>query len=954
MAVACVSAMLAAPAVGGQASEQRRCFATGNNESEALVLAERRLTSAANALPKACSRDYWESLHRSFHALSLVVDTPTLGDVGGSSDSCYIGVGAGEPWEPPGEPEPGGDPEPVFEVPVLASATISSPTPPASKDHLRPRQVSPQEVQDPRSLIAGLRHHSRPLPRSCVHMPAVCPPEYWRRLHAAFSVGGSCPGGASSVDGGGCKVSRGDSPVSRSELLEFGEPELGRQPREDTSGARALHECLPSNALGSASQPSVAFVAVTPPSQGVVGTGMMTSPSCQETELTLPNLSPQISSKQPPSWHAPEQMPPVLAPPTSSEVRPSCPQTEPTPPALAPQTLSEVRPSCPQTEPTPPALAPQSLLEELPSCPKTEQMPSALTRQTNSRPRRPRRLKQSPLPQPVPKACPADPALPELAAGSDSSVPSGETHEGRVPSGGTYEGGSRGGGACSIPVTTPAQLSCGSSAPSRGSRQSIPGGYARCTAAELAFLEDSPHKEMAAATIPPASGRMPANWHGLMRPSLVMSSSRPRVHRPCKAALSSHEVARTKPLLCDVEGDFLELSCQTGGIKVRDLEDVWETAVLRKYGVFRTGDEQIITSSIKLFVDALDLDDGDYAAYGDLCEFLFGTTSERGPMKEIRTRLKKTLNANIDSLVTGIEHLRAWQCPSGLVTVKELGEHVANLGKLLSMTSEDCARATEQLLQEMTPEPGGEIDFWDAVAHLLGRRRTPVEVLLYDISSGFTKFTAQLLLGASFEAMYHSGTIVFGKEYWYGGRVFKSTPAHEVATFGPTLTESVMHLKPSAYVAELQTLHMGHTLATAKEWHAFVNKQLCKEYRPDNYDVLSHNCNCFSSDGVDFLTGKRLPTEIMHLPDLVLNTRTASFLRSILNGRLNGFGTGSGSGGGRFEAPHLEDASRSRGGICDVVCSVRQRAGKGCTMPLGLVACCGGPEEDEADMELGM
>ena len=46
-----------------------------------------------------------------------------------------------------------------------------------------------------------------------------------------------------------------------------------------------------------------------------------------------------------------------------------------------------------------------------------------------------------------------------------------------------------------------------------------------------------------------------------------------------------------------------------------------------------------------------------------------------------------------------------------------------------------------------------------------------------------------------------------------------------------------------------------------KEWHKFVNHTLSKKYRSDNYDVLEHNCNCFTNDGVHFLTGWSIPQD---------------------------------------------------------------------------------------------
>merc|ERR1719353_322692 len=74
----------------------------------------------------------------------------------------------------------------------------------------------------------------------------------------------------------------------------------------------------------------------------------------------------------------------------------------------------------------------------------------------------------------------------------------------------------------------------------------------------------------------------------------------------------------------------------------------------------------------------------------------------------------------------------------------------------------------KELIHQLDISPDGRIDLWDVLALVLGRRKTPVELLLYDISNGVSKKFSGLLLGKRFEAIYHSAVLVFGSEYWYG------------------------------------------------------------------------------------------------------------------------------------------------------------------------------------------
>jgi hypothetical protein len=174
---------------------------------------------------------------------------------------------------------------------------------------------------------------------------------------------------------------------------------------------------------------------------------------------------------------------------------------------------------------------------------------------------------------------------------------------------------------------------------------------------------------------------------------------------------------------------------------------------------------------------------------------------------------------------------------------------------------------------------------------VLGRRKTPVELLLYDISNGVSKKFSGLLLGKRFEAIYHSAVLVFGSEYWYGGDVFRTEPPN-TEIFGPPLEQSVTHLMPSIYRPELQVVHLGYTLMTLDEFHSFLYQEMMPKYTRDNYDVMEHNCNCFSNDVVQFLTGKSIPDPVRLLPQLVMKTPTARILRPFLNRWLGGFGGG--------------------------------------------------------------
>merc|ERR1712136_340603 len=176
----------------------------------------------------------------------------------------------------------------------------------------------------------------------------------------------------------------------------------------------------------------------------------------------------------------------------------------------------------------------------------------------------------------------------------------------------------------------------------------------------------------------------------------------------------------------------------------------------------------------------------------------------------------------------------------------------------------------------------------EVAAHALGRRKVPVELLLYDISNGLSSKLSPILLGRHLEAIYHSSVLVYGEEYWFGGKIFKNLPPNR-RCFGEPLTESRVPLQASEYFPELRVVRLGHTLATCEEFHRHLNGETSLEFTSESYDVMTHNCNTFSNEAITLLTGHGIPDAVRRLPELVVNTPTVQLLRPLLNKILGGF-----------------------------------------------------------------
>jgi hypothetical protein len=56
-------------------------------------------------------------------------------------------------------------------------------------------------------------------------------------------------------------------------------------------------------------------------------------------------------------------------------------------------------------------------------------------------------------------------------------------------------------------------------------------------------------------------------------------------------------------------------------------------------------------------------------------------------------------------------------------------------------------------------------------------KKYKVDLYLYDLSNGMARTMSPLLLGKQIDAIYHSGLVVYGIEYYFGGGICRGYPA---------------------------------------------------------------------------------------------------------------------------------------------------------------------------------
>ena len=121
---------------------------------------------------------------------------------------------------------------------------------------------------------------------------------------------------------------------------------------------------------------------------------------------------------------------------------------------------------------------------------------------------------------------------------------------------------------------------------------------------------------------------------------------------------------------------------------------------------------------------------------------------------------------------------------------------------------------------------------------------------------GMARTMSQGVLGKQIEGVWHTGVVVYGLEYFYGGGIQKCPPQQVVDTFG---------LRP------VQQIELGTTEIDQETFHEFL-QTIESKYTMDTYDLFTNNCNSFTDEVSTFLTAKGIPKHIIDLPNEVLRS----------------------------------------------------------------------------------
>lgn len=125
---------------------------------------------------------------------------------------------------------------------------------------------------------------------------------------------------------------------------------------------------------------------------------------------------------------------------------------------------------------------------------------------------------------------------------------------------------------------------------------------------------------------------------------------------------------------------------------------------------------------------------------------------------------------------------------------------------------------------------------------------------LTDITKGMARMLSQNLLGTQLDGVWHTSVVVHGAEYYFGQGVLVARPPG-----------STVHGVP------LEVIDLGETSVPRELFEEYIDG-LRARYTAAAYHLLDFNCNTFSDEVAQFLTGRTLPAHITSLPADFLQT----------------------------------------------------------------------------------
>lgn len=138
-----------------------------------------------------------------------------------------------------------------------------------------------------------------------------------------------------------------------------------------------------------------------------------------------------------------------------------------------------------------------------------------------------------------------------------------------------------------------------------------------------------------------------------------------------------------------------------------------------------------------------------------------------------------------------------------------------------------------------------------------------VSLHVYDLSQGLARQLSMSFLGKTIEAIWHTGVVVYGREYY----------------FGRGIQEVVAGTAP--YGTPMRVVDLGITHIPKDVFEMYL-QEITPRYTAETYSLMTHNCNNFSSEITQFLVGTNIPEYILNLPNEVTSSPMAALIMPMI------------------------------------------------------------------------
>lgn len=143
-----------------------------------------------------------------------------------------------------------------------------------------------------------------------------------------------------------------------------------------------------------------------------------------------------------------------------------------------------------------------------------------------------------------------------------------------------------------------------------------------------------------------------------------------------------------------------------------------------------------------------------------------------------------------------------------------------------------------------------------------------VTLNVYDLSNGMARQMSRMILGKQIDMIPHTGIVVYGIEYYYGGGICKGAPGG------------------TPYGKPIQNISLGDTELPQELFEEFLN-EIAAKFSPAKYDLMRNNCNNFCDECAQFLVGNGIPKSIVNLPQEVFATPMGKNLLNMMGGAMD-------------------------------------------------------------------